>query len=211
MTPEPIARVRINLQEIEPEIWRRVEVPLSLSLKGLHEVIQAAFGWGDCHLYAFHIGAKRYGIPDPPWPYVHEKGMLRAKSVRLGAIVGRGIDRFDYVYDFGDEWRHTVVVESTAVGEPDIDYPHFVAGARRGPPEDVGGPFGFFDFLQAVADPHHPRHHSVIERHGGPYDPDDIDLPGIQADLARLAKRRRDGRLGYAKSQALGLKPLRGR
>ena len=211
MTPDPIARVRVSLQEIEPEIWRRVDVPLALSLKSLHEVIQAAFGWLGLHLYEFRIGERRCGIPDPDWqPRRWDDRVRQASSLKLAAIVGRGIDRFEYVYDFGDDWKHDVTIETTAAGEPDVDYPRFVAGARRAPPEDIGGPFGFFDFLQAVSDPHHPQHRSVIEWHGGPYDPDDIDLPGIQEDLAVLAKRRRDGRFGYAKSQALGLKPYRG-
>jgi hypothetical protein len=105
------------------------------------------------------------------------------------------------VYDFGDDWKHAVVIETTAVGEPGVDYPRFVAGARRAPPEDVGGPFGYFDFLEAVANPHHAAHRRMIEWYGGAYDPDDLGLPDIHRRLAALAKRRRDGRLGYAKSR----------
>lgn len=44
---ETIARMRISLLEIMPEIWRRVEVPANAHLKGLHDVIQAVFGWQD--------------------------------------------------------------------------------------------------------------------------------------------------------------------
>ena len=182
-------------------------MPLGLSLKVLHDVIQAAFRWAGSHLYEFRIiGERRYGIPDPDF----NDGTRQAKSIKLSALVAKGIDRFEYVYDFGDDWKHDVVVEASAVGEPDVDYPRFVAGARRAPPDDVGGPFGFFDFLQAVADPQHPEHRRMVEWYGGPYDPDDLDLPGIKEGLAAIVKRRSDGRLGYAKSQALGLKSRRG-
>ena len=38
---DSIARIRIELIGIDPTIWRSVEVPLTTSLKGLHDVIQA--------------------------------------------------------------------------------------------------------------------------------------------------------------------------
>jgi len=197
MSVEPIARVRISLKHIEPEIWRLVEVPLGLHLKGLHDVIQAAFCWLDYHLFEFQIGARRYGVPDPD----SDDELRRAKSTRLAALVAGGIDRFDYLYDFGDDWEHTVVIEATAAGDPDRDYPRFVAGARRCPPEDVGGPLGFSDFLEAVANRRHAEHRRMIEWYGGTFDADDLDLSEIHRRLAALAKRRRDGLLGYAKSR----------
>ena len=75
--------------------------------------------------------------------------------MRLGTAITRGADRFVYVYDYGDNWRHEVIVEEVRDGDPDIEYPAFVDGARRCPPEDVGGPDGFMDFLEAILDPAH--------------------------------------------------------
>ena len=60
---EPIARIRISLQETSPEIWRRLDVPLSTSLLALHDIIQIAMGWTDSHLFMFHVGDRDYGVP----------------------------------------------------------------------------------------------------------------------------------------------------
>ena len=196
---EQIARIRISLKDIEPEIWRLVEVPLGMHLKGLHDVIQAVMGWRDCHLFEFRIGEKRYGIPDADLDL--DRKVLQAKAVRLAAFVSRGIERFDYIYDFGDNWEHAVVIETIADANPALKYPCFVAGARRGAPEDVGGPPGFFDFLEAVANPHHSEHQRLIEWYGGPYDPDDLDRRALRLRLGAIAKRYRAGKAAFAKSQ----------
>lgn len=198
MTAEQIARVRIGLNDIEPEIWRLVEVPLGTHLKGLHDVIQAAMGWQDYHLFEFRIGDKRYGIPEGDW----DGEVLQAKSMTLATLVSKGIDRFDYVYDFGDNWEHTIAIESVADADPTVKYPRFVDGKRRGPPEDVGGPPGFFDFLEALANPRHSEHRRLVEWYGGPYDADDLDLLNLRLRIGALAKRRHAGKLAYAKSRS---------
>lgn len=196
---EQIAHIRISLKDIEPEIWRLVEVPLGMHLKGLHDIIQAVMGWRDYHLFEFRIGEKCYGIPNPDWDL--DRKVLQAKGVRLAALVSQGVERFDYVYDFGDNWEHAIGIESVAEADPALKYPRFVAGARRGPPEDVGGPPGFFDFLEAVANPHHSEHLQMITWYGGPYDPDDLDLFKLRLRLGMIAKRRHAGKLAYAKSR----------
>lgn len=134
---ERIARVRISLQEIQPIISRLVEMPQTASLKGLHDVIQASFGWLDYHLYQFEIGGRRYGIPDPDLSY--DPDVRWARNVKLGALIDKGHMRFGYVYDFGDEWRCAIAIEAVEDGVPGVDYPRLIAGERRGPPEDVDG------------------------------------------------------------------------
>ncbi len=198
-TPEKIARIRISLAEIEPEIWRRIEVPVSLHLKGLHDVIQAVFGWQDYHLFEFHIGEKIYGIPAPEEDYGRK--VLQARGVRVAALVAKGIERFDYVYDFGDGWQHIVAIEAVGEADPTLLYPRFVDGARRGPPEDVGGVPGYERFLQAVANRRHPEHRRLITWYGGPYDPDDIDLAGLRLRLAAIVLRRETGKAAFEKSR----------
>ncbi len=61
---ESIARIRIELQEIEPTIWRRVDMPLSATLLALHDFIQVTMGWKNAHLFEFAVGDKVYGEPD---------------------------------------------------------------------------------------------------------------------------------------------------
>lgn len=140
MTDEKIARLRISLDDIEPEIWRTVDMPATGSLKMLHDVIQAAMGWQDYHLWHFEAGDRRYGVPDPEWP---DRNLAAARNVKLATLIERGIRQLTYTYDMGDDWRHTVVVEAVGPAKPDTKYPRFVAGERRCPPEDVGGFPGF--------------------------------------------------------------------
>jgi hypothetical protein len=187
---EPVARIRIELQDIVPKIWRRVDVPLSATLFALHDVIQVAMGWNDSHLFEFDIGGKVYADPQP---YDDDWGrkVYKAKGIRLQTLVGRGVERFVYVYDFGDNWRHDIVIESVNDGEADIDYPAFVDGAWRCPPDDVGSSGGFMDFLEAVLDPGHEEHRRMLEWYGGPFDPKDINEAQVRRVLSWIAYRRR--------------------
>ena len=51
MQKERIARLLITLDDIEPQIWRRVEVPFAMSLKEMHNAIQAVMLVEDYHLF----------------------------------------------------------------------------------------------------------------------------------------------------------------
>lgn len=197
MNGEPIARLCIELLDITPRIWRRVEVPLDLTLKGLHDVIQAAMGWQDYHLYAFQVGDTSYGEPTTSAFDGHRT--LSARTARLRALLDRGVECFSYLYDFGDDWEHLITVEAVEEGAPGVAYPRFVDGARRGPPEDVGGPPGYQEFLKAATNPRHRRHKEVIAWYGGAYDPDDIGDLAVRLRIGQIAKRRRAGKRASAK------------
>jgi len=195
---ETIARLRISLDDIEPEIWRIVDMPLTGSLKMLHDVIQAAMGWQDYHLWQFEAGDRLYGVPDPDWP---DRDLAAARNVRLGALIERGIRDLTYTYDMGDDWRHTLTVESVGLGDPDIHYPRFVIGEHRCPPEDVGGFPGFEMFLDTMADPSHEEHTHLRRWHGGPFNADDIDEQAIVRRMAAIARRRQIGKAAYARNR----------
>lgn len=197
MNSDRIARLHIQLDDVEPAIWRRVEVPLTSTLKAVHDVIQAVMLFEDYHLFQLEVGDRRYGYPDPDWG----DEMRNVRNARLGAILARGETRFTYTYDFGDDWRHSVVVEDVVAANPIIGYPRFIDGARRAPPEDVGGLYGFEEFLDAMADPKHPEHHSVMTWYGRLFDPTDIGLDAITARLPKLARRRAQGKAAFEKSR----------
>ncbi len=114
-----IARIKIVLNDIKPVIWRRVEVPLTSSLKALHEVIQAVMLFENRHLFQFDVGEgetmRRYGIPSPSGDWVR---IYDARSIKFGKLVKDGIERFSYTYDFGDDWRHTITIEDVAAAIP---------------------------------------------------------------------------------------------
>jgi len=190
---EYIARIRIALKDIEPEIWRRAEVPLDLSLKGLHDLIQAAMAWQDYHLFEFAIDEKVYGLPDPELDHGHK--ILQAKLARLETFVAQGVETSDYVYDMGDNWQHTITVEAVEPADATQNYPRFVDGARRAPPEDVGGVPGYYEFIDAVSKPRHSEHKRMLEWYGGSHDPNDIDALKLRLRLGTIAKRRHAGKL----------------
>ena len=181
-----IATLRIELKYSDPLIWRVVDVPTSITLDALHDVIQAAMGWEDCHLWDLVVGGQAYGLPmDDDWGTAQRKVAARA---RLRDVLSRGKAKIDYTYDFGDNWEHKLTVSDVRPGEPGV-YPRFVAGERNCPPEDCGGIPGFYEMLGARADPKHPDHAEMSEWFED-YDPDQLDLLQIQAALGHIAARR---------------------
>jgi hypothetical protein len=163
-------------------MWRRVLVPGEITLAGLHDVVQVTMGWTDTHLNEFEIGGSRYSAPDPDWDADDVKVEARAKLSRL---VTEG-SKFRYTYDFGDGWRHDITVEKVLAPEPATRYPTCRAGRRACPPEDVGGPWSYPEFLAAIDDPNHPDHKHWTDWIGGSFDSNEFDLPGTNAALTRL-------------------------
>ncbi|WP_245310391.1 plasmid pRiA4b ORF-3 family protein [Rhizobium laguerreae] len=153
----------------------------------------------DYHLFEFKAGGRCYDVPDPEDLY--ERKTFAARNVHIAALIERGIATFKYTYDFGDNWQHTITVEEVEDGSPGIEYPRFVDGQRRAPPEDVGSTSGFEEFLKVMAKPRHPRHREFVRWYGGRFDPVDISVDIVQDRVARLARRRTLGKAGFAKSQ----------
>jgi len=182
-----IATLRIELKDSDPLIWRVVEVPTSVTLKVLHDIVQAAMGWLDYHLWEMVIGGQIYGLPmEEDWGTAPRKV---ASRTRLRDVLAPGTTKIDYTYDFGDDWKHSITVSDVRAGDPGTAYPRFLAGERDCPPEDCGGIPGFYEMLEARADPEHPDHADVSEWLDG-YDPDDLDIFPIQVALDRIAARR---------------------
>ena len=97
-----IYQLHIQLEEIEPAIWRRIIVPGKISLTRLHRLLQLAMGWQNYHLHLFTIGETLYGVPDPEDA---DEG-IQIKHDRHASVHDvlrtEGM-RFRYDYDFGDE------------------------------------------------------------------------------------------------------------
>jgi hypothetical protein len=193
-----IATVRIELCDTDPVIWRQVEVPTSITLKGLHDIVQAVMGWFDYHLWEFTIGRQRYGLPmDDDWG---TEPRIEASKVRLRDVLKARKTVIDYMYDFGDGWEHRLTVTDVRPGAAGGSYPRYIGGERNAPPEDCGGIPGFYEMLNALADPNHPDHAEAKEA-ADEYDPDAIDEMGIKYALARIANRRNAARGRLAKKQ----------
>jgi hypothetical protein len=178
----PIYQLKITLRDSRPPIWRRVLVPGDFTLFKLHYVIQAAFGWLDYHLHQFIIDGSYYSIPSPEdWePIIDERRFT------LQTIAPTPGKKFTYEYDFGDSWEHNILVEKIIPAEPSTTYPVCVKGKRACPPEDVGGIWGYANFLEAIADPAHEEHDSYLEWVGGEFDPEEFDLEQINKLLKQV-------------------------
>lgn len=194
---DEIALIRIELLDVTPQIWRTIEVPSTASLRGLHDAIQAVVPFDNRHLFMFEIGERRYGIPDREWG----TDMRDAKNIRIGALIDRGVAELTYIYDFGDDWRFHLTIKEVLPVVEGASYPRLVGGARRGPPEDVGGFPGFEEFLSAMRDPTHERHDELSRWYGRPFDPEEVDHPEITVRLAKLVRRREIGKASHAKNR----------
>jgi hypothetical protein len=185
-----VFQFKITLQRIEPPILRRIQVKDG-TLDTLHEHIQTAMGWLNCHLHQFEINGERYGDPqllcdglEHVIPFIDS---LRTKTSEIVPKSGKRF-QFKYEYDFGDSWAHEVLFEGRLPAAKGVRYPICVEGERACPPEDVGGTYGYPEFLKAIADPKHKQHEELTEwykgflkwRGGsaesqGPFDPEKFD------------------------------------
>jgi hypothetical protein len=182
-----IATLRIELKDSDPPIWRMVEVPTSITLKVLHDIVQVTMGWMDYHLWELVIVGQSYGLPmDEDWGTAPRKV---ASRTRLRDVLLPGTTTIEYTYDFGDNWEHLLIVSDVRPGDPGTAYPRFIGGERDCPPEDCGGLPGFYEMLVARADPTHPEHAEISEWLDG-YDPDELEVFPIEVALGRIAARR---------------------
>jgi len=158
LSRKPIYQLRVVLQDIEPEIWRRVRVSGNISLGTVHDVIQACMGWENYHLHEFQLeDGRRFTCQD----YEPDPGAGDERKIKLRtAAPGVGAELV-YLYDFGDDWYHRVVVEEILPPGQSGPVPRCLAGARACPPEDVGGPLGYERYLEIMADPRHPDHEDM--------------------------------------------------
>jgi hypothetical protein len=182
-----VARLKVTLSDVEPEVLRRFDVPLKIKLNRLHEVIQAVMGWTDTHLYEFRAGGVGWGVPDPEGSC--EGPLPASKTSLFGVVEDVGTKTIHYIYDFGDNWHHVIKVEKIDDAMPGADYPRLVRAIGACPPEDVGGFPGYADFLEAMADPDHEAHADMIEWHGPSFDPNDAGIDRILIRFERLAHK----------------------
>lgn len=189
---DDIVVLRIELEDIEPLIWRRVALRTSVNLKAVHRVIQAAMGWLDYHLWEFEANGQKYGMLLPNDPDWNER-IRDATTTKLSALLTLGVKEFSYVYDMGDNWRHRIIVEKLKAADS-VLYPQFLGGERRCPPEDCGGFPGYYEFLNNIASKQNMKRKAAFDWYGGPYDPDNIDARHIITALSHLGNAKRPSR-----------------
>jgi len=176
MKTKGVHQFKITLQDVKPAIWRRIQTPAGYSFWDLHVAIQDAMGWKDRHLHEFQI-------LDPDKGELHSIGIPDDEELLSDTVVVPGWERAvanyfsgenpraRYVYDFGDDWHHEIVLEQSDSDVKALKHPVCLDGSGACPPEDCGGSNGYAEFLRAIKKPGSPRGGELLEWVGGSFNP----------------------------------------
>ncbi len=180
-------QIKMTLKSIYPPIWRRIQTK-DCTLEDLHALIQITMGWEFEHLYRFNIG----GVDYMDLRMGGDNDVEDACGTKLSEIlpVQNRRPRFNYEYDFGDEWIHQLIVEERFPPKEGVKYPICLAGQRACPPEDCGGCWSYMDFVEVVSNPDHRGHAEMLEWVGGEFDPEKFDLEAVDKKLRRMRTRK---------------------
>ena len=182
MSDERTLQLKIQLVGADPPIWRRVRASESIRLSDLHRVIQIVMGWDNAHLHQFEIRGTRLTEFDEDI----ENGAQDSRTISLGELpIHEPNEVFNYLYDFGDDWLHQIVVESIGAAEPMEELPVCLDGKRACPPEDCGGIPGYERLIAAISNPENPDHSHLAEWVDPSFDPAVFDIAAVNQKLHR--------------------------
>jgi len=168
---------QISLPGTDPLVWRKVMVPGLFTLEALNSVFQLVMGWQMKHLYDFQIGNERYSETDD-FLEVQPKSVAASIASAVGSKKS-----FFYTYDFGDDWRHEVIVEDILSRKSEMNYPICIGGENACPPEDCHGVHSYEDLKKIISDPKHEEYREMMEWLGGFFDPKSFDPNRINRDM----------------------------
>ncbi|MDG6219153.1 MAG: SEC-C metal-binding domain-containing protein, partial [Candidatus Thermoplasmatota archaeon] len=184
-------QLKITLERSSPKIWRRFIVKNNISFHELHNIIQIVMGWENYHMYRFIIGkiciegeGESGFCVDSMWSDFHSSGSIPfcSKNLSVKDFLTDEIKECEYIYDFGDQWHHTLIVEKIS-SEAD-DTPIVLDGKRSCPPEDCGGMFGYEELLEIKKDKTHELYEErIVEWLGEDFDSEYFDKQSINRQL----------------------------
>ncbi len=163
-----IFQVRIELQLIEPVIWRRLYVHSEFYLSQFHDVIQVAMGWTNSHLHQFIKGDTFFTKKIEGDLFWDEMNNVDYENLKISDLLSKPGDTIEYEYDFGDSWLHTITLEEIYPETAGLIVPFCISGERASPPEDCGGPFDYMNLHNSKSG----KRDTVKEGH---FDPKDIN------------------------------------
>lgn len=160
-------QLNIQLSLDSHEIWRRVQVPAHYSFRYLHNLIQIVFDWQNRHLHSFSVMRKgdknlKIVMDDDPetmeFANASKDTVVQERFISLSEIFPHHSEVI-YEYDFGDCWKHTITLEKTCTST--APYAKLIESKGERPPEDVGGLYGFNEYLTIVNDKASPEYESM--------------------------------------------------
>lgn len=177
-----IYQLKVSVNSLNPEIWRRVLVRGTSKLSKLHDILQALMGWEDSHLHQFTINGTEYSNPS----FSFDPEVLNEKQTQLSKVIDHLGEEFLYEYDFGDNWELKILLEKILQPKRGQSYPRCIAGEFASPPEDSGGAYGYSELALAILDPDHPEHEEKREWVGEDFEPYKFDIKEVNQRLKRL-------------------------
>jgi len=186
-----IYQLKICLDNVRPSVWRRVAVRGDASLDVLSDVMQCVMGWEGWHAHAFTINKTTYG----------DRGFGGDDCVEtdytVADVVSAAGTQFRYEYDFGDSWIHTITVEKiSTLSTPRKELARCTGGKNACPPDDCGGPYGYYELLKACRNPRHPQHEEMLEWLGDGFDPAEFSQEAADIKLKAVLRLRRHDQRG---------------
>ncbi|MGM0365022.1 MAG: plasmid pRiA4b ORF-3 family protein [Actinomycetota bacterium] len=173
-------KIKISIKGIEPEIWRRLKIPGGITFQQFHQIIQASFGWLEYHLFKFDfpniVITEPFDDYSPAELFGDDIVELDPEDTTIDKFLDEH-DEFEYEYDFGDTWKHKIIVERKLKDTKRNSMPECMGGARERPPEDVGGISGYTDFVRIISDKSNPERQNMLDwaekdTRGRIYDPE---------------------------------------
>lgn len=182
-----VLQFMIILRDSEPVIWRRIQIPSDYNFWDLHVAIQDAMGWQDYHLHQFQIKGKRkrieafIGIPD--FRKIQEfKEVIPGWEIPVKEHFNDLGVTAKYLYDYGDDWYHTVILEGYILNDSQVKYPVIVGGERPCPPEDCGGIWGYKNLIKTLSNPKNEEYEALKEWVGEDWSPEKFDPNQVSFD-----------------------------
>jgi len=184
-----IYRLKVTLHWSEPQIWREMLMKKDSTFKELHQVVQVVMEWEDSHLHKFPINNHKYiGVKPKNSFGFSNKTYIKESNAELQDYLKKKGDSIEYIYDFGDSWRHIIELKEIKEMEEDMKYPLCIDGENAAPIEDVGGIPGYYNMIEALNDPEHPEHEMYTEWLGENFDPNQFDREKVNQILKFLQK-----------------------
>ena len=95
-------------------------------------------------------------------------------------------EKIVYEYDFGDSWKHDVILEKILSDDKKLKSSVCLEGKMACPPEDCGGIWGYSDMLEILKHQDHEDYENIMEWLGGEFDPEHFDKDSVNKILKRF-------------------------
>lgn len=184
--PIEYVKLRIELKDVKPKVWRGFIVRSDLTLKQFHLVLQQVMGWSNYHLHQFYDSHGNCYIDQTGERFDHA---VDERKFYIRDFLIEPKSKMTYEYDFGDGWEHAIT--SSGIVEAPKGQPTAVCidGARSCPAEDSGGPWGYQDKLNILRNPKHAEYEEVAEWIGEYFDSEHFSMDDVNEGLRQLRIR----------------------